>query len=120
MKSTLRISLKAGERIFINGAVLRVDPATGAGSAGNPLSTSSNQNARRIVGYGFRNPFRIAIRPGTNEVWTGDVGWSTWEELNRLVTPADSAVDNFGWPCYEGVGRQGSYDALNLNVCENL
>ena len=25
MKSTLRISLKAGERIFINGAVLRVD-----------------------------------------------------------------------------------------------
>ena len=42
------------------------------------------------------------------------------EELNRLVTPADSTVDNFGWPCYEGVGRQGSYDALNLNVCENL
>jgi uncharacterized repeat protein (TIGR01451 family) len=104
----------------LNGAVLRVDPATGAGSAGNPLSTSSNQNARRIVGYGFRNPFRIAIRPGTNEVWTGDVGWSTWEELNRLVTPADSTVDNFGWPCYEGVGRQGSYDALDLTVCENL
>ena len=25
MKSTLRISLKAGEKIFINGAVLRVD-----------------------------------------------------------------------------------------------
>jgi flagellar protein FlbT len=25
MKSSLRISLKAGERIFINGAVLRVD-----------------------------------------------------------------------------------------------
>ena len=87
---------------------------------GNPLATSPNQNARRIVGYGYRNPFRIAIRPGTNEVWTGDVGWSTWEELNRLVTPADSTVDNFGWPCYEGVGRQGSYDALNLNLCENL
>ena len=92
----------------------------GPGMPGNPLATSPNQNARRIVGYGFRNPFRIAIRPGTNEVWTGDVGWSTWEELNRLVTPADSTVDNFGWPCYEGVGRQGSYDALNLNVCENL
>lgn len=25
MKSTLRISLKSGERIFVNGAVLRVD-----------------------------------------------------------------------------------------------
>jgi PKD repeat protein len=31
-----------------------------------------------------------------------------------------SPVDNFGWPCYEGDGRQGSYDAANLNVCENL
>ena len=49
-----------------------------------------------------------AIRPGTNEVWAGDVGWSTWEELNRLVTPADATVDNFGWPCYEGGGPQGS------------
>ena len=48
------------------------------------------------------------------------MGWSTWEELNRLVTPADATADNFGWPCYEGDGRQGSYDALNLNLCENL
>ena len=87
---------------------------------GNPFANSPDQNARRIVGYGLRNPFRIAIRPGTNEVWGGDVGWSTWEELNRLVTPADATADNFGWPCYEGTGRQGSYDALNLNLCENL
>ena len=88
--------------------------------AGNPFEHSSDQNARRIVGYGSRNPFRIAIRPGTNEVWSGDVGWSTWEELNRLVTPADGTADNFGWPCYEGAARQGSYDALNLNLCESL
>ena len=104
----------------LDGSVLRVDPATGAGMPGNPFANSSNQNARRIVGYGYRNPFRITIRPGTNEVWGGDVGWSTWEELNRLVTPADATADNFGWPCYEGNGRQGSYDALNLNLCENL
>jgi PKD repeat protein len=29
-------------------------------------------------------------------------------------------VDNFGWPCYEGVGRQPGYDGANLNICENL
>ncbi|HUW17599.1 MAG TPA: PQQ-dependent sugar dehydrogenase, partial [Actinomycetes bacterium] len=104
----------------LNGTVLRVDPTTGAGMTGNPFATSPDQNARRIVGYGYRNPFRIAIRPGTNEVWTGDVGWSSWEELNRLVTPADATADNFGWPCYEGTGRQGSYDALNLDLCETL
>ncbi len=104
----------------LDGAILRVDPATGAGLPGNPFATSSSQNARRIVGYGLRNPFRIAVRPGTNEVWVGDVGWSTWEELNRLATPADATADNFGWPCYEGAGRQGAYDALNLNLCETL
>ena len=29
-------------------------------------------------------------------------------------------VKNFGWPCYEGHGRQAGYDAANLNICENL
>ena len=29
-------------------------------------------------------------------------------------------VDNFGWPCYEGAGRQSGYDGANLNICENL
>ena len=34
--------------------------------------------------------------------------------------PTDAAVDNFGWPCYEGAGRQGGYDGANLSICENL
>ena len=29
-------------------------------------------------------------------------------------------MENFGWPCYEGVGRQPGYDGANLNICENL
>ena len=31
----------------------------------------------------------------------GDVGWNTWEEINRVPNPA-APVENFGWPCYEG------------------
>ena len=34
--------------------------------------------------------------------------------------PADSAVDNFGWPCYEGPNRQGGYDGADLTICEDL
>src|SRR4029450_10388635 len=71
-----------------------------------------------IIAYGFRNPFRFAHRPGTTEVWVGDVGWSTWEEIDRF--DRSTGVRNFGWPCYEGTGRQGGYDSTNLNICERL
>jgi glucose/arabinose dehydrogenase len=104
----------------LDGTVIRVDPATGAGLPGNPLASSTDPNARRIVANGMRNPFRIAARPGTNEIWVGDVGWNEWEEINRIIAPADGAVDNFGWPCYEGPSRQSGYDGANLSICENL
>ena len=48
----------------LDGAVLRIDPATGAGVPGNPFFSSPDANARRIVAYGLRNPFRITQRPG--------------------------------------------------------
>jgi glucose/arabinose dehydrogenase len=85
----------------LNGAILRVDPATGAPSAQNPFTTG-DVNRRRIVGYGLRNPYRFAFRPGTSsELWLGDVGWNRWEEIDRIGNPK-AAPKNFGWPCYEG------------------
>lgn len=103
----------------LDGAVLRLDPATGAAMAGNPLIGSPDLNAQRIVAHGLRNPFRFTVRPGTNEIWIGDVGWNTWEEVNRVVSPT-SGVTNFGWPCFEGAPRMSSYDNANLNLCETL
>ena len=110
----------AGEPVNLNGSILRVDPATGLGLPDNPLAGNPNTNAQRIIAYGLRNPFRITARPGTNEIWVGEVGWSTWEEINRIPNPTDSTVENFGWPCYEGNARQSGYDSANLNICENL
>ena len=110
----------SGDPVGLDGAVLRVDPATGAGMPGNPLAGSADANARRVVAYGLRNPFRLTFRPGTSEVWLGDVGWGEWEEIDRLVAPADASADNFGWPCYEGDGRQSGYDGANLKICEDL
>jgi uncharacterized repeat protein (TIGR01451 family) len=103
----------------LDGTVIRIDPATGNALPDNPNAFSSDPNARRIVAHGFRNPFRFTIRPGTNDLWIGDVGWSTWEEIDRLPSPT-AGVLNMGWPCYEGVGIQGAYDSANLNLCENL
>jgi glucose/arabinose dehydrogenase/PKD repeat protein len=109
----------AGDPVTLDGTIIRVDPATGAGLSDNPLAGNSDINARRIIANGLRNPFRFTRRPGTSELWLGDVGWGDWEEINRITDPL-GAVENFGWPCYEGAGRQGGYDATNLNICENL
>jgi glucose/arabinose dehydrogenase len=104
----------------LDGAILRIDPATGAGVPGNPFFASSNANARRIVAYGVRNPFRITQRPGTDELWIGDVGWNTWEEINRVVSPTNATASNFGWPCYEGASAQGGYQGAGLAQCSSL
>ena len=108
-----------GEPVSLDGAVLRLDPATGAASTFNPFAANANPNRRRVVGYGLRNPFRFTFRPGTSEVWIGDVGQGTWEEINRLSSRRLTAT-NFGWPCYEGAGRNGGFDSANLNQCETL
>jgi len=107
-----------GDPATLDGTIIRIDPDTGAGGAGNPLP-NGGVNVRRIIAYGLRNPFRFTMRPGTNEIWMGDVGYTTWEEINRLTEPF-TTMRNFGWPCYEGAGRTPGYDAANLNICENL
>ena len=104
----------------LDGTIIRVDPATGAALPDNPLASSTDPNAKRIIAHGLRNPFRFTFRPGTNELWIGDVGWNAKEEIDRVVNPANAPVKNFGWPCYEGSGRQPSYDAAGLTLCESL
>ena len=73
----------AGQPVTLDGSIIRVDPDTGAARADNPAAGDANANRRRIVAYGMRNPFRFTFRPGTSEIWFGDVGWNTWEEVNR-------------------------------------
>lgn len=104
----------------LDGTIARVDPETGAGMPDNPYATSADANARRIIAYGMRNQYRFGFRPGTKELWVGDVGWNSYEEINRIPDATDNIAENFGWPCYEGSGRQGSYDNLNLTACETL
>jgi glucose/arabinose dehydrogenase len=110
----------AGEPRVLDGAILRVSPSTGDGLPNNPLATSSDANARRIVAYGLRNPFRFVVRPGTTELWIGDVGLGTAEEIDRVVNPIKPPVENLGWPCYEGYNPQPSYQAAGLDICNGL
>ena len=74
----------SGDPVGLDGTIIRVNPATGAALPDNPAAGAADANARRIIATGFRNPFRFTTRPGTDELWVGDVGWNTWEEINVL------------------------------------
>ncbi len=118
----------SGDPLGLDGSLIRVDPDTGEGVPGNPMFASAEPNARRMLAHGFRNPARLAIRPGTNDVWVADRGGGYWEELDRVPDPTDP-VRNFGWPCYEGgLDANGvpyarvrpRSDDQDLNICESL
>lgn len=87
--------------VSLDGTVIRVDPVTGLAWPGNPL-TGPDENSRRVIAYGLRNPFRFELRPGTNELWLGDVGWNNWEEINRIANTGDATVENSGGPATRG------------------
>ena len=113
-----------GQQIWLDGAILRLNPSTGEGAPDNPLASSGlSENARRVIAYGLRNPFRFTERPGTGEIWVGDVGWNTWEEVNRipaLPTDGSATLVNFGWPCFEGRAHTADYSSSNLPICEAM
>jgi glucose/arabinose dehydrogenase/PKD repeat protein len=117
---TQSVRRPTGASVTLGGTIIRVDPNTGAGLPGNPFASNADANARRIIAYGLRNPFRFDIRPGTEQLWIGDVGWNAWEEIDRIADINDGVAENFGWPCYEGNGRQAGYDGADLNSCESL
>lgn len=101
-----------------NGSVIRIDPETGEPWPDNPLIGGADAEARRIVAYGLRNPFRLAIRPGTTELYIGDVGSKYFEEVDFLADPATQPAGpaNFGWPCFEGRERTPGFRTLAFDV----
>ncbi|MGV0777032.1 PKD domain-containing protein [Mycolicibacterium elephantis] len=63
---------------------------------GNPVFADHPDADPHIWAYGLRNPFRFTFTPD-GELLVGDVGNSTWEELNLVVKGG-----NYGWPNAEG------------------
>lgn len=92
------------------GKVFRINPLTGAGYGNNPFATADLSQIRsKVYSYGLRNPFRFTIKPGTSEPFIGDVGQTSWEEINT------GRGRNFGWPLYEGGNRESERQPANAN-----
>jgi glucose/arabinose dehydrogenase len=91
----------------LSGKLLRINPLTGEGYADNPFANGDlNSNRSKVWSLGIRNSFRFTISPDGTP-YLGEVGWSTWEEINVAAKGA-----NYGWPYYEGPVQNSAYSAL--------
>jgi glucose/arabinose dehydrogenase len=60
-----------------------------------------------IVGLGLRNAWRFSFDRRTGDLYLGDVGQNSREEVN--FTPRESpGLENYGWNRYEGTQRYSS------------
>lgn len=112
-------ALRSQNLNLLNGAILRIDPDSGDPFPGNPLAGNGNENAERTIAKGFRNPFRFVFDAQTGEIYTGNVGSSEIEEIDRFQAPP-SSLFNSGWPCFEGIQRQFQFRELGLNICNAM
>jgi glucose/arabinose dehydrogenase len=97
------------------------------GSGGDPENRAQNLGSRfgkllainvdrrgarwQTVGYGLRNPWRFSFDRRTGDLYIGDVGQNSWEEVD--FTPRRSpGLENYGWDVYEGRSR---YDSKQPN-----
>lgn len=93
--------LEAGQdRSTPLGALLRLDPDTGAAAAGNPFAGDADADDR-VWAYGLRNPWRFAFDPATDDLYIADVGQSDREEVNWMPA-GQGAGANYGWNLMEG------------------
>jgi glucose/arabinose dehydrogenase len=65
----------------------------------NPFVGQANARPE-IFAYGLRNPWRFSFDRQTGDLWLGDVGGGTYEEVNLI--PAGTSGQNFGWVDMEG------------------
>lgn len=81
-------------RLDVNGGSAYTIPAT------NPFA-ARNDVRGEIWAYGLRNPWRFSFDRANGDLWIGDVGQGTREEVN--VQPFSSAGgENYGWRRMEG------------------
>src|SRR5205085_814090 len=82
------------------GKILRMNADTGAAPADNPFAPSL------IWAYGLRNPWRFSFDRATGDLWAGDVGQDTVEEIDMLPATDDGRgagrAANLGWSDVEG------------------
>jgi glucose/arabinose dehydrogenase len=87
------------DRNRLGGKVLRIDLNTGKPAPGNPFPGSP------VLTFGHRNVQGVAIRPGTDQIWTVEHGPDKNDEVNLIKPGAD-----YGWDPSRGGTNTRTYD----------
>jgi glucose/arabinose dehydrogenase len=97
------------QRAVLLGKLLRIAPNVTSSTpayrvpATNPWAKSTTIR-REIWAYGLRNPWRFSFDRSTGDLWIGDVGQNTYEEVNRSLRSAGGGRGaNYGWDQYEAL-----------------
>jgi glucose/arabinose dehydrogenase len=98
------------------------------GSGGDPPDNSQNLSRKlgkllrldggrwQVYAYGLRNPWRFSFDRANGDLYIGDVGQDSWEEIDYRPHGATGLV-NYGWSAYEGLA---SYKPSRLNHAGTL
>ncbi len=98
-------------RIDVNGASPYVIPPTNP-FVGDPAFRDE------IWAYGLRNPWRFSFDRLTGDLYTGDVGQNTVEEVD-FQSAASPGGENYGWKIMEGNNCFSSSNCINPPPCNS-
>lgn len=90
-------------RVDVNRDDFPADPHANYGiPSDNPFVGVPNTRSE-IWAYGLRNPWRASFDRLTGDLWIGDVGQASFEEINFMAGDIPTTANrNFGWRLREG------------------
>jgi glucose/arabinose dehydrogenase len=106
-----------GDLVFGPNGLLYVGMGDG-GSGGDPEDRAQNMSSLfgklmtfdvnrpsarpRIVGLGLRNPWRYSFDRANGDLYIGDVGQGSIEEIDYVPRARLGSLQNYGWDIFEG------------------
>lgn len=106
----------AQNRETLLGTILRIDPSISPFRIPDDNPFVAQNNVREeIWAYGLRNPWRCSFDRLNGDLWCGDVGQNSREEIDQIFSGG-----NYGWNLFEGSlpFSEGSADNLELPIFE--